>query len=124
MTLPATLQRRLEAIAGQQGCQVQQLVIDACSMLAQTFEEARPRRTPAKATVLTGPGMLTTMASGAVGLIQPDHVYVAKRGPGRPRKVLLNPDDRCVVCEHTRGEHCGENGKCLSMRCVCREFTA
>jgi hypothetical protein len=45
-----------------------------------------------------------------------------KRKPGRPRKIVEDADARCVACDHTKDAHVGADGRCLSARCVCREF--
>jgi hypothetical protein len=145
VVIAGPLRDRLDVIAIREGLTLQQLVATACGLLVESYNSPKPRRTrPARATITTtaaapqpgtfsthtvestvaaATGMVTTMASGAVGLLtQPDHVYVAKRGPGRPRKLRPDPEIRCRVCDHTHGEHCGNDGRCLSIRCVCAEF--
>jgi hypothetical protein len=47
---------------------------------------------------------------------------VEKREPGRPKKVVVPDEARCVACDHTKGEHDPQTGKCLSWRCVCTLF--
>jgi hypothetical protein len=144
VVIAGPLRDRLDVIAIREGLTLQQLVATACGLLVESYNSPKPRRTrPARATITTtaaapqpgtfsthtvestvaaATGMVTTMASGAVGLLtQPDHVYVAKRGPGRPRKLRPDPERFAAASATTRnGEHCGDDGQCLSARCVCR----
>lgn len=145
------LLRDLLRIAKTEGIPAPMLVVDACALLVQTYPAPVTFSTrTVKSTVPAGPGMTTTMASGAVGLwgvvpaevsrsvvaappaATPEQIAygtaagggrtAVKRGPGRPRKVRPDPDARCCICDHTRAEHCGEKDNCLSARCVCAVF--
>jgi hypothetical protein len=142
VVIAGPLRDRLDVIAIREGLTLQQLVYTACALMVETYNDPKPRRTQhAKATITTtaaapepatfstrtvestvaaAPGVVTTMASGAV--FADPAVPLEKRGPGRPRKVRPDPEIRCRVCDHTHGEHCGNDGRCLSIRCVCAEF--
>lgn len=45
------------------------------------------------------------------------------RAKYRTTKNVTAEPGRCVRCEHGHGEHDGD-GRCLSSRCVCKEFVA
>lgn len=92
VVIAGPLRDKLEVIALREGLTLQQLAATACELLVESYGQPQP--------------------------------VIEKRGPGRPRKVppVDRSADRCFVCDHTRGEHCGENGKCLSARCVCTLF--
>lgn len=51
---------------------------------------------------------------------QPKPAASAPAKRGRPRKVV--DEARCTRCDHTRDEHDGDTGKCLSFRCTCAGF--
>lgn len=109
---------KLRIIAAVEGLTVEQLALDACGL----FVEAYAHR-PVTMTNAAAAPALTASSSLDAGVELP--AVVEKRRPGRPRKAVVRDasGDRCFVCDHTQGEHCGENGRCLSARCACTEFT-
>jgi hypothetical protein len=111
--------QKLKLLSAVEGLTVAELVQVACELLCDTYAE------PVPAPVAQVDATQTLERLDAVVAAAAD--VVVKRGPGRPRHVLPRDTsgDRCRTCDHTRGEHClyGEDGRCLSARCVCAGFS-